>query len=239
MAYPKNIYGFIALTGGAQGALDAIDGAALDDQDMAIGVVAGVVHQYWLDIDSGAAENSPYVIAPDTNAGDKRWILTSINKLTGDLDANNHSINNLSGIDGILPIGGDGTAGRILRMAYLQILDGTNASTIKCTVVNRWNGDAIAETDNISKNATTGHFTLSEDGKELRIEASGLTGNVVMAFGAWWSYTIGTAVYNLDVAADSNDILLKIRDTGGAVQDFTALTDSGNMFINILYITDA
>ena len=97
MAFPKNLYGFIALTGGGQGALDKIDGADLDDQDFAMGVVSGVVHQYWLDIDSGAAENSPYVIAPDTNAGDKRWILASIGKLTGDLDANNYSINNVFG----------------------------------------------------------------------------------------------------------------------------------------------
>jgi len=85
MAFPKNIYGFIALTGGGQGALDAIDGANLDDQDLATGIVGGKAYQYWLDIDSGAAEDPPYVIAPDTNAGDKRWILASIRDFPDEL----------------------------------------------------------------------------------------------------------------------------------------------------------
>lgn len=99
-AFPKNVYGFIALTGGGQGALDAIDGADLDDQDFATGVVAGIVYQYWLDEDSGLDESSPNIIAPNANAGDKRWILSSISKLTGDLDAQNHSINNVLAING-------------------------------------------------------------------------------------------------------------------------------------------
>jgi len=76
--FPKNVYGFIALTGGGQGALDAIDGADLKDQDYAFGPVAGTVHQYWLDVDSGLAESPPDIIAPDTNAGDKRWILADV-----------------------------------------------------------------------------------------------------------------------------------------------------------------
>lgn len=66
---------FSALTGGGFGALDKIDGAALQNLEMAFGVVNGVQHCYWLDEDSGASENSPYVITPDTNAGNKRWIL--------------------------------------------------------------------------------------------------------------------------------------------------------------------
>jgi len=86
MAFPKNMYGFIALTGGGQGALDAIDGTDLDDQDLATGVVDGKALQYWLDIDSGLAEDPPNVIAPDTNAGDKRWILASIRDFPDELE---------------------------------------------------------------------------------------------------------------------------------------------------------
>jgi hypothetical protein len=72
----KNIYGRYALTGGAAGALDEIDGAGLADKDMAIVFVQDAgVYCYILDADSGAAEASPGIIAPDTNAGDKRWIL--------------------------------------------------------------------------------------------------------------------------------------------------------------------
>ena len=71
----NNIYGFIALTGGGDGALDKIDGAGLADGDMAFGAAGGVFRAYKLDDDSGAAESSPDIISPDTNAGSKRWIL--------------------------------------------------------------------------------------------------------------------------------------------------------------------
>ena len=73
----NNVYSFTALTGGGTGALDAIDGTALADLDMAFGVVAGEFYAYDLDADSGAAESSPGTIAPDTNAGNKRWIRRS------------------------------------------------------------------------------------------------------------------------------------------------------------------
>lgn len=70
----NNIYGFIALTGGASGALDEIDGDELIDGDLAFGCVNSAFSAYRLDADSGAAESSPDIIAPDANAGDKRWI---------------------------------------------------------------------------------------------------------------------------------------------------------------------
>lgn len=75
MAISTKLHYFNALTGGAAGSLDAKDGTALTDGWLAIGFVNGVFHVYALDDDSGAAESSPDVIAPDTNAGNKRWIL--------------------------------------------------------------------------------------------------------------------------------------------------------------------
>lgn len=63
-----------ALTGGAEGALDAIDGQNLFDGDTAIVINSAGAYFYHLDDDSGAAESSPATISPDTNAGDKRWI---------------------------------------------------------------------------------------------------------------------------------------------------------------------
>jgi len=68
-------YKKIALTGGAAGALDSVDGANLLDADEAHVYVSGSVYHYQLDASSGATENSPYVISPDANAGTKRWIL--------------------------------------------------------------------------------------------------------------------------------------------------------------------
>lgn len=73
-------YGVIALTGGGVGALDSIDGSVLSDGDVAFAVVAAAdqIYFYTLDSSSAAAESSPTVISPDTNAGDKRWLLTEI-----------------------------------------------------------------------------------------------------------------------------------------------------------------
>jgi len=68
-------YKKIALTGGAVGALDSVDGANLLDNDEAHVYVNGSAYHYQLDASSGATENSPYVISPDANAGTKRWIL--------------------------------------------------------------------------------------------------------------------------------------------------------------------
>ena len=71
-------YKFTSLTGGGTGALDARDGADLTNGDLAIVMTGGLLYHYELDDDSGAAESSPYVIAPDTNAGTKRWIVQRI-----------------------------------------------------------------------------------------------------------------------------------------------------------------
>jgi len=85
------VYAATALTGGGSGALDAIDGTNLADGDCAVVFVAlGQVYFYTLDDDSGAAESSPAIISPDSNAGSKRWILSGLNvggkKVVLDLD---------------------------------------------------------------------------------------------------------------------------------------------------------
>jgi len=63
------------LTGGGTGALDKIDGATLEDTGTALVITDSNVYFYQLDANSGADEDSPNVICPDDNAGDKRWIL--------------------------------------------------------------------------------------------------------------------------------------------------------------------
>lgn len=68
-----------ALTGGSTTSLDYIDGTGLADGDFAFVFVSGVLYHYILDDDSAAAESSPDVIAPDANAGNKRWILQNGN----------------------------------------------------------------------------------------------------------------------------------------------------------------
>ncbi len=70
------IYGATSLTGGGVGAMDSIDGTILNDQDACLVKTAGTgYYLYHLDETSGAAENSPWVIEPDTNPGAIRWLL--------------------------------------------------------------------------------------------------------------------------------------------------------------------
>lgn len=72
-------YPYVALTGGADNALDSLDGSLLKDGDFAVVVVPATRQSYiyTLDADSGATESVPNVIKPDANAGDKRWVLTN------------------------------------------------------------------------------------------------------------------------------------------------------------------
>ena len=71
------IYGAFSLIGGGVNSLDNIDGANLVNDDAAIVFTSSGTYRYIVDITSGAAESSPDVIAPDNNAGDKRWLLVS------------------------------------------------------------------------------------------------------------------------------------------------------------------
>lgn len=71
-----NIYGGIDLIGGGIGAVDKINGSVLADKDVFLVTTISGFYPFHLDADSGAAEDSPEVIGPDTNPGNKRWVLT-------------------------------------------------------------------------------------------------------------------------------------------------------------------
>lgn len=79
-------YGALSLTGGGTGALDSIDGDSLNDNDGAMVLTSTYAYMYRLNASSGASESSPDVISPDSNAGDKRWILISRNHVIEDLE---------------------------------------------------------------------------------------------------------------------------------------------------------
>ena len=66
------------LTGGGDDSLDAIDGSVLNDNDFAFVFKDNTFTPYLLDAMSGQAESSPDVIAPNVNAGAKRWIRQAI-----------------------------------------------------------------------------------------------------------------------------------------------------------------
>ena len=139
--------------------------------------------------------------------------------------------------DVINQIDGDGTVGRVLRRIRLNIEDGTNANTIKCNVIDIWNGDTIAVTDNIVKNGTTGDFTLSANGNLLKIESTGLTGNAIMSFGT--PYFIFSSAF-VTVYSLEGDIINSFYNLStGALVDLTALVDTGAVGVDVLYMTDA
>lgn len=141
----------------------------------------------------------------------------------------------LSNANGVIE--GDATSGRVCRVIELSIKDGTNASTLKCEVISSWNGDTISQTDNISKGSLTGDFYLNSVGTTLIIEASGLSGSVVMAFGTIYYNSTGTS-YDVNVYSQSNDIQVNINDFSGVNKDITTLVDSGEIYIRIIYLTD-
>lgn len=72
------VYAATALTGGGSGALDAIDGGSLSDNDVAIVVYNNNVYVYQLDASSSESESSPEYIAPDTSPGTKMWVLQGL-----------------------------------------------------------------------------------------------------------------------------------------------------------------
>lgn len=75
------------LTGGCDGCLDKIDGDLLFDGAQATASDGDGVYMYRLDETSGLTESSPYIISPDSNAGNKRWICVNCGNQTqaGDL----------------------------------------------------------------------------------------------------------------------------------------------------------
>lgn len=79
-------YPCTSLTAGV-GGLKSIDGTNLTDKDAAF--VGGDGHGgfYELDVDSGLTEAIPNIVAPTSNAGDKRWILVRPGGIGGDVDA--------------------------------------------------------------------------------------------------------------------------------------------------------
>jgi len=72
-------FNYNGLVGGTESKLDSINGAVLKDSDFSLAFDGlGDAWFHALDSDSGAAESSPDVIAPDNNAANKRWILCGL-----------------------------------------------------------------------------------------------------------------------------------------------------------------
>lgn len=81
----KSVYIKTTLTGGATTALDSIDGSSLAHGDVAFVFhnADNAAYLYTVDISSASSEVSPRIISPDSNAGNKRWILQSLTPYRG------------------------------------------------------------------------------------------------------------------------------------------------------------
>ena len=178
----KNNYLAYALTGGATGALDAIDGTALADQDMAfVSVKGGFTYHYILNATSGAAESSPDVISPDANAGTKRWILNDVYGvvLEADFDANTILAATSDNTPVTLTVGeqtlvGRITAGNIAALTPTQIrtlinvednadvTDSTNVNAAGAVMESDYNANTVlaATSDDTPVTLTIGEQTI-------------------------------------------------------------------------------
>lgn len=136
-------------------------------------------------------------------------------------------------------IRGDGTANRYFRGIYLLVQVGTYTGTLKCTVGNRWNGDTIAEQDNILKDAVTGHFHLTAAGTILHILNAGLTGDALYVNKGSHINTTG-ADFAVGVIQSIHGIRIGTYSLAtGVLTDMTLLVEAGYFTLEISYITDA
>jgi hypothetical protein len=144
----------------------------------------------------------------------------------------------------------DGEAGLVtlgIRSADL-IIDNGGGTSIRCQMAGSasFNGDDIAQQDNIVKGATTGHFTLSADGAQLTIEASGLSGNCTGFFIAAISYNTSATDLTVKGIHLNNDIVLSFQAAPaagvGVSTDLTARVDENGgaamIRVQLVYFVD-
>ncbi|MFH1429429.1 MAG: hypothetical protein ABIH39_06765 [Candidatus Margulisiibacteriota bacterium] len=141
---------------------------------------------------------------------------------------------------------GDATDGRKLRISKISISDGTDPNTIKVsmhgdTANDGFNGDAIAEVDNIPKNGSSGHFGLSASGFILTIDdsAGGITTPlaILAATPRRFDYPGGTLLCEMvSHYIDSGDINLVFWNNG-LLFDLTTLSYPESITVTLSYIT--
>lgn len=194
------VYKKTLLTGGTSVALDSIDGALLLDGDYAIVTVSNIDYGYILDDDLGGAENSPLIIAPDVNPGNKRWVLQTPAFAT--LPTKNPPI------DADLSIYRDSTAGNALvtstftqKKAFLKTYFDTIYQAIP--VVSDW-------TPSLGGNTT---YTV-QSGKYIKI------GRSVVLWGQLTVNVLGTGSTNIISGAPFS---CSGANAGGVVEYFDGL----------------
>jgi hypothetical protein len=148
------------------------------------------------------------------------------------------------GSDAGQAIAGDTTANRTLRSSRLTITDGTDASTAQCTLASKWNGDSASAVDNIPGDDTlTSGYSIDESAAaapDVEIHSTLLSGNCVAVLAATISENAtGSDLLVYGVASGNNIKLFLTNPPSGGSFDITTLVDTGDIKIDILYLTDA
>lgn len=141
-------------------------------------------------------------------------------------------------INGVTPpvdaLKSNGTAGRVMRMSDVLVQDGADANTIKVEMRQVWNGNTIAEQNNLAKGGSVADkFSLDASGTELKILDASITGTVLACLAG-------------DLANTSNIAALtwwRIRVSGSDISvlfshDITTFT-TGHLAASFQYITSA
>lgn len=210
-----------------------LSGQAADDQPAAAHALGGTKHQ-----SSTLAQLNAKV--SDANLDDSGNPRTPSGHKASHQDGGADKIS-VAGLVGTTPraLLGDATAGRVLRCSYIFFDNGSVGDSLKCNLVALWNGDAIAVTDNIAKGATTGHFKLNATGTRLTILNTGLTGDA--------RFAMANIIINATNQAclvypgiQGDGVRLELQGlSDGTAKDLTSVVDLGDVYVQLLYLTDA
>ena len=134
---------------------------------------------------------------------------------------------------------GDGTANRNIRVMRITIDDAAQASKIKPSAASIFNSDTLAAEDNLAASGDTGNFNLSANGNALHIEAAAITGNATHILMCTIPRNAGGEIMHVDGSVVSNGITLTFRKNDDSALDLTAHVDTGKLYVDVIYLTDA
>jgi hypothetical protein len=210
-------YPYQGLTGGTAESLDSLDGSILKDGDAAFMVdpTTKKMTVFILDEDSAAAEDGVHVVAPDSNAGDKRWIRTEMEGVFVQASGNNAARRLFSSKIGetlsVVDFGADVTGANNAVTAFQDAIDATPDNNLQVINVPRGNYAG----NMLGLNPGNRSIILMEQGGVLY--ANDAPGNVTRVFASkqnnltqdLWFITNGLGLYQRP--GNGNESLLLVR----------------------------
>jgi len=125
----------------------------------------------------------------------------------------------------------------VYKIVAITIDDGSDASTISVSVASMYAGSTISSEDNLAKGGSTTNFTLSADGNDLTVSASGLgSGQVLGVTPVIAKNASGTAL-TVTTGAAAGALGISFWDaTAGTVADLTSLVDTGAITVYAFFV---